>query len=156
MAQEGQVISWQVHSHTHRERTTDWYWALGLVAIVGAVASIFFGNVLLAIILIIGAGSIGVLAARGPREHSVRIDTRGISVDGTLYPYASVRSFWVEEEVEKPRLWVSTSGIIAPQLTLPLEDRARARVVHSFLKKYAKEEEQGPHFGEHVAELFGL
>lgn len=155
MADVGQVIAWQVHSHIDRERSADWYWALGLAAIVGAAASVFFGNVLLAVILLVGAASIGVLAARGPREHSARIDARGVSIDGTLYPYASVQSFWVEEG-ENPRLFVSTNGIIAPHLTLPLEDRSRAGVVRSFLKKHAREEEQGPHFGEQVAEFFGL
>jgi hypothetical protein len=60
---------WSVITHEHRERTTDWYWALGLVAIAGAVASVFFGNTLLAIIILLGAGSIGFLAIRGPREH---------------------------------------------------------------------------------------
>ena len=156
MAEVGQVIAWQVHSHIHRERSNDWYWALGLVALAGAVISLFFGNVLFAVILIIGAGSVGVLAARGPREHSARIDTRGVSIDGTLHPYTSIQSFWVEESGEAPRLFVSTSGIIAPHLTLPLQDRARAGQVRSFLKKYATEEEQGPHFGEHIAEFFGL
>ena len=156
MAEAGQVIAWNVHSHVHRERTSDWYWALGLIALVGAAASIFFGNTLLAVILVVGAASVGVLASRTPREHGVRIDARGISIDGTLYPYASVQSFWVEESGDAPRLFVSTSGIIAPHLTLPLQDRARAGQVRSFLKKYATEEEQGPHFGEHIAEFFGL
>ena len=156
MAEVGQVIAWQVHSHIHRERSNDWYWALGFAALAGAVVSLFFSNILLAVILVIGAGSIGVLAARGPREHGVRIDARGISIDGTLHPYASVHSFWVEEEGESPRLFVSTSGIVAPHLTLPLETPARAGQVRSFLKKYAREEEQGPHFGEHVAGFFGL
>lgn len=156
MAQEGPVISWQVHTHTHKERSNDWFWGLGLLAVAGAVASIFFGNILLAVILLVGVGSIGILAARGPREHSVRIDARGISLDGTLYPYASVHSFWVEEEGENPRLWVSTTGLLAPELALPLETRARAGQVRALLKRYVKEEEQGPHFGEHVAEMFGL
>lgn len=160
---EEQVISWNVDTHTHRERSNDWYWGLGLVAGAGALVAIFFGNVLFAVILVISAVSIGVLAARGPREHSVRIDARGISVDGTLYRFNTLRSFWVDEEREgmpeekrHPHLYVSTGGVVAPHFTLPLEGRAQAEQVRSFLRKYVKEEEQGPHFGEHIAELFGL
>lgn len=155
MSQEGQNIAWQVHSHAGRERSADWYWALGLAALAGAAVSIYFQNWLFAGVLIIGAISIGVLAARSPREHGVRVDARGVSVDGTLHPYASIQSFWVEEG-ENPRLFVSTKSIINPHLTLLLEDRARAGQVRSFLRKYAREEEQGPHFGEHIAEIFGL
>lgn len=163
MAQEGMVIAWDVHSHAHRELSTDWFWGLGLGAVAGAGISIFLGNVLLAIILIVGAGSLAVLAARGPREHSVRIDGRGISIDGTLYRFETIRSFWVDEIRENisedrrgPHLYVSTTGIVAPHFTLPLESRAQAEQIRSFLKKYVEEEEQGPHFGEHIAEIFGL
>lgn len=163
MAGDEQVITWEVHSHAQRERSTDWFWGLGLAAVAGATLSIFLGNVLLAIILILGAGSIGVLALRGPREHSVRIDSRGVSIDGTLYRHASLRSFWVDEERENmpeekkhAHLYLSTSGIVAPHFTLPLEGPAHAQQVRSFLRRYVKEEEQGAHFSEHLAELLGL
>jgi hypothetical protein len=155
MAQEGQAITWQVHSREHGERSNDWFWGLGLLAVAGGGLAIFFGNSLLAVILILGAASIGTLAARAPREHSARIDKRGISIDGTLHPYESLASFWVEEG-EDPKLFVSTTGIIAPHLTVPLLERGRAEAVRGFLKKYLREEEQGPHFGEQIAEFFGL
>ena len=163
MAGDEQVITWDVHSHEHQERSTDWFWGLGLAAAAGAALSIFLGNVLLAIILILGAGSIGVLALRGPREHAVRIDSRGISIDGTLYRHASLRSFWVDEERENmpdhkkhAHLYIATNGIVAPHFTLPLEGAAHADQVRAYLRRYVKEEEQGPHFSEHLAELLGL
>ena len=152
---EGQAISWQVTTHEHKERSADWYWALGLLALAGAALSVFFGDVLLAIILVIGAGSIGVLAARGPREHAVRVDSRGLSLDGTLYRYPAVQSFWVEPG-EVPRLLVTTNGIFSPQLIVPLDNATRGANVRALLRKYAEEEEQAPHLGEHLAELFGL
>lgn len=150
-----QTISWNVHTHEHYERSVDWYWGLGLAAVAGAVVSIFFSNWLLAFILLIGAGSVGMLAARGPREHSVRLDGRGLSLDGTLYRYQSLRSFWVERS-EDPRLLISTSGILSPQLIIPLLDERRAANVRSFLKRHIEEEEQHPHIGDTLAQLFGL
>ncbi|MBC7836419.1 hypothetical protein H7X87_01420 [Acetobacteraceae bacterium] len=156
MAQNDQEISWTVATHEHRERTTDWYWALGAIAFAAAGVSIFFGNVLLAAIIVIAVGSVGVLAARGPREHAVAIHKRGISIDGTLYPYASVHSFWIERDVEYPRLFLSTTGILAPHFTLPLPDHVPAQQVEKYLKQFVPEEEQGPHVGEHLAEMLGL
>lgn len=153
---QDQGIAWLVQTHEHQERTNDWYWALGLGAFAAMGISIFFGNWMLAIIVVLAAGSVGILVARGPREHWVRVDQRGISLDGTLYPYRSVRSFWVEQEVEYPRLLITTSGILHPQLVIPLEDKTRAQGVRSYLKKYAEEEEQHPHLGEHIAQLIGL
>jgi hypothetical protein len=152
-----------VHTHTHRERSNDWFWGLGVVALAGAALSIFFGNVLLAAIIGIGAASVGVLAARGPRAHVVRIDERGVSIDGTLYRFDALRSFWIDEEragfpddKRGVHLYLTTNSMLAPHLSLPLESAAQASAVHSMLKHRLPEKEQGPHFGEHIAELLGL
>ena len=160
MSATGDGIAWIVHTHEHKERTTDWYWALGLVALAGAAASIYFSNILLAFILAIGAATIGTLVARGPRTHWVRVDSRGISMDGTLYPYTSVHPFWVEEfrqeAGEDGRLLVSLNSYLYPQLVVPTLEPQRAANLRTYLKKYAHEEEQNPHLGEHLAEIVGL
>ncbi len=158
MEHEGQAISWQVQTHEHKDRSTDWYWGLGLGALVAAGVSLFFGNALFALIIVLGMGSIGVLAVRGPREHWVRIDTRGVSLDGTLYRFSSIQSFWVERETphREARLLVTTNGIFSPQLVIPLGTMVRAQNVRAFMRRHAEEEEQEAHVGEHLAELFGL
>lgn len=155
MAPEEQAISWQVVTHAHKERSTDWYWGLGLLAVAGAAAAAFFGNYLFAIILLIGAASIGTLAARGPREHTIRLDQKGLVLDGTRYKWEAIHSFWVEEREESPRLLLTMNGLLAPHLVLPLTG-ADAHAVREHMRKHAEEEEQEPHLGEHLAELFGL
>lgn len=158
MENDGQTISWQVETHEHKDRSTDWYWGLGLGAVAAAAISIFFGNYLFAAIVLLGLGSIATLVARGPREHWVKIDSRGISLDGTLYRYHSTQSFWVDlgNAEREPRLLVSTNGIFSPQLVIPLGNTTRAHNVRGFLKRFVEEVEQEPHLGEHLAELFGL
>jgi len=151
-----QEMVWSVTTHEHRERSTDWYWALGLVGVAGAVASVFFGNAMLAIIIVLGLGSIGVLAVRGPREHLVKIDERTLTIDGTRYPFSSILSFWVEHDTDTPRLFMTLGGVIAPHFSLTLDSRSQAADVREHLRRHIKEEEQGPHLGEHLAEIFGL
>src|SRR5258708_1468365 len=119
MPPQEQGLSWQITTHEHKERSADWYWALGLLVLAGAGLSVFFGNILLAVILLLGGGSLGFLVARGPREHQVTLNQKGLTLDGTLYPYKNISSFWVEETSE-PRLLVSTSGVLHPQVVVPL------------------------------------
>jgi len=45
---------------------------------------------------------------------------------------------------------------MSPHITLPLESVSQADQIHSVLKRVVDEKEQEPHFGEHLAELFGL
>ncbi|TSC68705.1 MAG: Uncharacterized protein G01um101456_533 [Parcubacteria group bacterium Gr01-1014_56] len=156
MPEGKQEMVWSVTTHEHRARSVDWYWALGVVALLGAIASVFFGNGLLAIIIVLGAASIGYLAARGPREHTVKIDDRGVSVDGTRYPYSAIRSFWVEHEATEPHLFLSMRGVLTPHISLLLDDARQGEAVRAHLLKHIEEEEQGPHIGEHLAEIFGL
>lgn len=157
-AQSTDGIAWIVHTHEHQERSVDWYWALGLIAAAGAILSFFFGNLLLAAIILIGAGSVGTLAARGPRTHWVKIDARGVVMDGTLYPYSSLRSFWVEPSQGEyaGNLLISTHAVLSPQLIIPLIEPSRTASVRSYLKRHIDEEEQHPHMGEQVARLIGL
>ncbi|HEV8666752.1 MAG TPA: hypothetical protein VN665_02785 [Candidatus Paceibacterota bacterium] len=156
MPEEEQSISWQVLTHVHKERTNDWYWALGLIAVVAAGLVIWLGNLLFGILILLCAGSIGALAMRGPREHSVDIGERGISIDGTLYTYRTLKSFWVDANPEYPRLFLTTGGIITPHMAIPLEDEYHAQVVHAYLVDRLDEVEQEPHLGEHVAHILGL
>jgi len=158
-------IRWVVLTHEHQERSVDWYWAFGLIALAGIGVSIYFNNILFALIIALGALSIGILLARGPREHEVHVHERGITLDGTLYPYQSLQSFWVAPEFEPEDesddeyplyLRLTTSSYVHPHFTIPLEDSAHASEVREFLAQYLDEVEQQPHVSEHVARLLGL
>lgn len=147
---------WSVITHEHRERSVDWFWALGLIALAAGVASVLFGNVLFAIVIFLAAGSVGFLAARGPREHLVKIDDHGIAIDGTRYPFSSIHSFWIEHGVEFPRLFMTLKGALTPHFSLTLDSEAQGKSVREHLARHVEEQEQGPHVGEHLAQIFGL
>ncbi len=155
---ESQEIVWHVLTHEHKEHSTDWYWAVGLVTLVGAALSIYFGNLLLAMILVIGAGSIMTLKIRGPREHQVKVDGKGLTLDGTVYPWKSVHSFWInlDESRGGPCIYITTTSLLMPRITVPLDSAEHGGQVREYMKRYTLEEEQWPHFGERLAEIVGL
>lgn len=164
MAEPEQSISWQVTTHAHHTHSSDWYWSIGLATLVGIGLSAYFSNYMLAVILFVGIGSIAILSIRGPRTHSVKIDKRGVSVDGSLHPYRTIQSFWVMIEGEdddqphdaKAFLLLTTEGILSPHITIPLDDADHAQEVRAYLRAFVEEEEQWPHMGERLAELIGL
>ncbi len=153
---EDKEFSWSTQTHEHREHSTDWYWTFIVGALALAGFAVFLGNILFAIIVVMGIGSILFLAARGPREHVIRIDERGVSVDGTRYPFNAIHSFWIERGVETPRLFITMNGVLSPHLSIPLSNKEEALKVQQLLSRVLTEEEQGPHFGENLARLIGL
>ena len=155
---EPQEIVWHVLTHEHKEHSADWFWTLGVGTVVAAILCVYFGNILLALILIIGAASIITLKIRGPREHQVRVDARGMTLDGTVYPWLSINSFWVNTDEMRggPCIYLTTKSLLNPRITIPLDNQEHAAEVRTFCKQHAAELEQWPHFGEHIAELLGL
>lgn len=158
MPQQEEIV-WHVLTHEHKDHSIDWYWALGLATVVGAATSIFFGNLLLGVILLIGGVSIGVLNIRGPREHQVKLDARGATLDGTMYPWKSVDAFWIHADAENPRLYLTTHSLLMPRIVIPLDSTDHSEQVRTLCLKYAKEaeeEDRKPFLIEHISEIFGL
>lgn len=156
MSDSSAELTWHVASHTGRPHSNDWYWGLGGIALVGAIACITFGNFLLAIIITLGAFTVGYLAVQRPREHVISLTSTGIAIDGTVYSYANVRSFWVEHVEKNARLYVSMKGVLVPHFSIYLADNIQGDEVRAFLAQHVQEVEQGPQFGDRVAEIFGL
>src|SRR5262245_46057829 len=122
----GDIIFWTAPTHTPRERSADWYWALGLIALGGIVVSIVLNNALVAIVIAIIAVCLGALAARAPRHCEIHLTEEGIVVDHDMHPYRSLRSFFVfEEHPAGARLLLTTHSIIHPHIALIIGEPAQ-------------------------------
>ena len=59
-------LEWRAFEHEHIHKSSDWFWALGIIAIAGAVTAIIFNNILFAIIILVGAFTLSVHAVKKP------------------------------------------------------------------------------------------
>lgn len=149
-------IRWSAYEHEHIERGSDWFWALGIIAVCAALTSLLFGNVLFAILLIVAAVSIGLLARTPPELHEFEISERGVRIGDTLHRYEEIISFWVEEEETKePTLLIDTVKFMSPNLIIPLDD-VDPSVVRNFLKERVEETPMKEPFAHKILEFFGF
>lgn len=150
------TISWSAPTHSPAPRSADWYWTLGLVAVCGIVASVFFGNLIFAALISLAALCVGVLAARAPRECEVHITPEGISLDQDFFPYRSLRTFFVlTDHHAGPRLLLTTSGILHPHMAIGIHEPATPEAIHAYLSHFLKEEEHHSP-GGFLIELLGF
>ena len=141
MPQEEHTIVWTAPTHAHFERSIDWYWALGILALCGSIASVLWGNVLFAAIIALAAVMLGTIAARGPRRCEVHINTKGILLDHEFYPYHSIHSFWIEtHHIPSPKLFLSTTGVIHPHIAVLIEEPADPEEIRAYLREFVTEE----------------
>ena len=134
-------LSWQAAEYNHQPKSTDWYWAVSIVAVSVAVASVLLGNVLLAILIIIGAFALMLFASRPPEIINISIDEGGVVLGKYRYPFASLESFWISENNHQPKLLLTTKKTLAPHIILALEDTP-AEEVRARLAPFLHEEEQ--------------
>ncbi len=119
----GVIWEWNGHEYSFEEKGSDWYWALGIIAVAGVIASILFSNVILALVVAAGAGALALEAAKRPREHYFAVTERGVVIDRNLYPYESMLSFTVLEYADEsmpPSLSIKTKHFLASHLLIPI------------------------------------
>lgn len=116
-------FEWEALGYLFEEKSPDWFWAVGIVAVAGAIASVLFGNVILALVILAGAATLALSAMKRPRVHRFRISDAGVEIDDALYEYESILSFSVLEYLDPkqpPALSLRTSKILAPHLLVPI------------------------------------
>lgn len=150
------MLRWSAYEHGHVERGSDWFWALGIVAICAALTSILFHNLLFAILILVAAATIGMQARHAPELVEFELSNRGIRVDGTMHRFEEVLAFWVEDHaVERPLLLVDTTKFMAPNLIIPIEG-IDPHEVREFLRTRAKETPMKEPIAHKILEFFGL
>lgn len=149
-------IIWSAYEHEHIERTSDWFWALGIIAVCAALTSILFSNVLFAILILVATGVLILLAKRPPPFHEFEISERGIRISEEMHSYDEILSFWVDADTGgEPLLLVDTVKFMSPNLVIPLAD-VNPEQVRMFLRKFADEVPMKEPLPHKVLEFFGF
>lgn len=151
------AITWEALEHVHVEKTPDWYWALGLIAVAGAVGALLYNNILFAVLILIAAFVLALLAARQPDVFRFATTQRGVRIDDELYPYNTIESFTIEElsPNHTPKLLLKPKKIFAPLIVIPIEG-VEADEVHDFLLDFLPEGEHTEPLTNHVMEWLGF
>lgn len=150
-------ISWRHSEHVHKEKTTDWYWSVGIVAAGGVFLSIFFQNFLFAVIIILFVVTSFALTKREPKILPFEISRKGVRAGNVLYPYSLLESFWViDEEVEDVILFRSKKPL-SPIIVIPYSsEEIDPELLRDYLLDYLDEEELEEPLYQIVMEYFGF
>lgn len=155
MANTTPAISWEVKEYEHRERSTDWFWAIALLAGVGAVVSIIFNNFLLAVIILLAAVSLIMYARREPETQTVELSPAGVKIGRTLYPYKNLKTFWVTDEDERCKLLLESTRSIMPIIDVKAPSARRDEIME-YLNDYLPALEREESLIDALGDWFGL
>ena len=152
------TITWSALEYEEKERSIDWYWAVGIIALVIAVVAIIYQNYLFAILVVIGAFTLLLYAAKKPKVVSFELAQSGIRINNILYAYAILRSFWIHHHQGERRgkIIILSQKTLMPYIVIPLPDSPHADDIHRFLAEHLKEEEHHESISEILMERLGF
>ena len=152
------LLEWEGREYDHNPKSADWYWALGIIAVASTVASVLFGNYLLAVLIVIAAAAFALHAAKEPPLHRFRLIEKGIMVGDDLHEFEKMISFSVLEDVKgelPPMLSIKTESWLSPHLIIPLNE-VDVDVVYDYFLQHVNEEEHKHTFVDLVAAWLGF
>jgi type IV secretory pathway component VirB8 len=132
------LYEWETMEYELNKKSTDWYWAIGVIAVCGTVASIIYGNFLFAVFIIIGAGSLILFQVKKPKVIKIAILSQGIKIDQYLYTFDSLKNFWIESDAH--RLLLTSTRFILPTIILNLEGADQDEVRELLSEKLEEKE----------------
>jgi hypothetical protein len=149
-------LKWSAPEYHHYERTTDWFWAVGIITISIAVLAFFFHNALFGILILLSAAILISFVFQTPREIEYEINNRGITVGKDLHPYLTLESFWIETRGGgEPRLILRSKKTFMPYIIIPVHDES-ADEIANVLRNFIEEKEMHEPSAHKVMEYLGF
>jgi hypothetical protein len=149
------LIEWDAPEHFHTEKNNDWYWAVGIITVTAAALSLILGNVIFAILIIVGVSSMIIHAVKKPQIVHVEINDRGIVMDGTLYPFLTLESFWIDAHEYPPKILLKSTKTFMPFIHVHI-DGVDPDAVREILLNYIAETEHHEPLSQKILEGFGF
>ena len=146
-------VNWRIEEPDLTPKTTEWFWAFGILAFALIVFSILLKNYLLTIILALAIFIIYSSKNKKPELINFRLDNDGLYIEHKFYPYDSFESFWIfparggspeggENTTDKEReLALRFKRHLAPLLIVPFHNDDEPRI-RRILNKYLPESEE--------------
>lgn len=135
------ILEWHSPEHHFDRKSSDWYWMLGIICLGAAILAFYFDNFLFAIFIIIAGLTIGMLSYRETKVVPIRIVHKGIAFNERLYPWLSLRSFWIEDDhIHGARILLHPMSPIAPLIVIPINEEVDLNDVRDVLLEFLHEE----------------
>jgi len=149
-------IEWDAHEYEHKERSSDWFWAVGIISVSIAIAAVIFGNIILGLLVLIGAFALSLFANRPPNILHMTMDEKGITRGKIRYPYSALQSFWIDTEHPHKKIILRSEKLFMPLIIVPLSEEVDVDKLHDNLSSFLSEEFHSLPFVERILEYLGF
>lgn len=154
-------LSWSALEYEDKERSRDWFWALGIIVATGSVASIIFENYFFAALLVLAGILLGFFATKKPETVEYELNPVGLVAKNRLYPYENIKAFWVQADFSptptlQPILFIHSERAFMPVISMPIPLEIAEDIRAIFSAQEISEVEMREHPTEKIMEALGF
>lgn len=151
------IYAWEAFEYKDRALKTDWFWALGIIALAGSIASFIYGNFLFGVFIILASVAVVFFGTIKPKLVTYEITEGGIIYEGNFFPFETLHAFFLNEfdETDK-KLLIKSERFFVPILTLPYDDDATGDAIYETLSNIIPEEPLQEPWGHLIMERLGF
>ena len=148
-------IQWKAYEYNHREKSSDWFWAFGIITFSATTVAVIFNNTIFAIFIVLSAFTLSMYATRKPLLVNIELNDRGIIVGKYLYPHQNIEKFWTEKRNSGNVIIIKSLKKAFPYTTIRAENIDMEKI-REFLSRHIKEEEITEPFIQTITDYLGF
>ncbi|MCA9362486.1 hypothetical protein KC906_03850 [Candidatus Kaiserbacteria bacterium] len=149
-------VTWEAPEHHHVEKGNDWFFALAIIIVALVIVAILLSDTLSALLIGLAGTALAISAAKRPSIISFAVTVRGVKVDDDIYPFATLKSYAIDEESPTgPQLLIKSARKIMPLIVIPIPAEHIDEIESILKEKLAEEDLEEPLFMK-ILELFGF
>lgn len=137
-------FEWETLEYEHYEKSPRWFWAVGLGGAALILLAILTKNFLFAILLLLATFALLLHGHRPPDKITIAMSRHGVQIRHRLYPFKTLRSFWVHDQLPAKKITLRSEKPFMPHLHLPLADDLNHEEIRLFLLEHLPEERHEP------------
>lgn len=148
---------WEVSEFEFKEKKKNWYWLIGLVAVLLMTVSVLMSNYLLTFLILIGTLLMFAQANKEPITMDVEISNHGIKIHQTMHEYPSIQSFWIKQKEEGNYVLIlMTSERMTSLQSVNIPSHINPLELREFLLTYINEQELRESYTDKLINTIGF
>ena len=113
-------IEWTAPEYKHKDKSVDFIWAIGLVAIIMCGLAIWKQNYVFSIFIFISGCALILFSLRPPEEINFAIETDGFTLGRDKYTWKKIKGFHIKRTADSATLLIRIDKYMLPVYTIPL------------------------------------
>ncbi|MEI7689055.1 MAG: hypothetical protein WCI91_02605 [Candidatus Nomurabacteria bacterium] len=127
-------IEWSAPEYKHKEKSVDFIWTIGLVALVSCIVALWLKNYLFSVFIFISGACLILFSIRPPENVNFSIENEGLTLGKDKYDWKKIKFFNVKKEKGEALLLIEIDKYLLPVYTIPLPLDKADQVKSSLLK----------------------